>query len=741
MRTSLQGRQALACAAFAAASFAPAALHAADRIAGVVVDQSGQRLPRAFVRAIDGAGTETSSAIADERGTFELAVADSNGCRVEVVLTGFSPASTPCGAAARIVLTVAPVRESVVVSATRTAAPADQVGASVTTFTAEDLERRRTALASDLLRSTPGAMLIRSGAPGAVTSLFVRGGESTYNKVLIDGIPINEPGGTFFFNNLTTDNLERIEIVRGAQSALFGSDAMASVVQLFTRRADASGAAHGNVDVEAGSYHTLRAAASAAGRAGRLEYSVGAARIDTRNRVPNSDFDNTTLSGSVATAVAGNATLRVVTRAELGRNGAPGQTAFGRPDLDAFATRHDGLAGVVFDQQLTAAIRQQASYSLAASNQGSTNLVADPPYVARFDGRVAPFQTSDFLYDSRTELRRHHGSYQADVRLANGAASGSQLLTVLADWDGERATLLDRRAGTSSEPSRDNIGVSVQHQAIWRRIVATASGRVEHNASFGTAAVPRGAVVIVLREGQQPLGATRVHVSGGAGIKEPTLLQSFSPSPFFRGNPDLEPERSRSVEAGVDQRFAGDRVRVQATWFDNRFRNLISTRTTNPQTFEAQYFNIGLTRARGLELSGEAAPLAFLRVRAGYTLLDSKILESTSPSSAVLRAGQPLFRRPRHSGFVDASWSQGRVSANLSGVFTGQFVDSDFSSFTPPLLVNPGYTTWDARIAYKATRLLTALVSIDNVADADYMEPLGYQALGRAVRAGLRVGF
>src|SRR5438034_300993 len=133
---------------------------------------------------------------------------------------------------------MAPGHEDVVVTATRTAAPSDQVGASVSTFTADELQRRDTSLVSDLLRTAPGAMVVQSGAPGAVTSLFVRGGESNYNKVLLDGIPLNEPGGSFYFSNLTTENLDRVEVVRGAYSSLFGSDAMGSVIQLFTKRAD-----------------------------------------------------------------------------------------------------------------------------------------------------------------------------------------------------------------------------------------------------------------------------------------------------------------------------------------------------------------------------------------------------------------------------------------------------------------------------------------------------------------------
>ncbi len=742
MRTSSPTRQSVVCRLFAfLILISPmASASAAEVASGVVVDQSGQPLPRAFVTsASDIRGTD--GVFTDERGHFEMRVPAGVGCRLGASLNGFQSASVPCSAdPMRIVLTVAPITETVVVSATRTETPADLTGASVTAFTEEQLERRQTPLVGDLLRSTPGAMVVRTGAPGAVTSLFVRGGESTYNKVLIDGIPVNEPGGTFFFNNVTTDNLERVEIVRGAQSALFGSDAMASVVQMFTKRGATQKPA-GAFTIEGGSYATMHAVASVAGRSGAVDYAIGGGRYSTDNHVPNSNFDNNSFSANVGIAMPGSSTMRIISRGEFGTNGVPGQTAFARPDLDAFGKRDDGMVGVVFDQQATATIRQRGLYSLAISNQQSTNLVADPPYIARFEHRVAAFPSSDFLYDNRTRLRRHHASYQADIRLTNNATSGSQLLTVLADWDGERASLEDLRAATTNEPSRDNFGISIQHQAVWRHFIVTGSGRFEHNASFGNAAVPRGSVVFIAHDGSQAFGATTLHAAAGLGIKEPTLLQSFSPSPFFRGNPDLDPERSRSVEAGVQQRLGFDRVKIGVTWFDNRFENLISTRTTNPATFEAQYFNIGLSRARGAEFTGEVAPTSWLRARAGYTFLDSEILESTSPSSAVLKAGQPLFRRPRHSGFADIAWTHSRVSANLVGVFIGQYVDSDFSSLQPPLLENPGYTTWDARLSYQLTRQIGATLAVDNLANADYMEPLGYQALGRAIRIGARIGF
>jgi outer membrane cobalamin receptor len=690
---------------------------------------------------LDASGVRLASAFSDERGRFDIAISNAMDCRVEASLTGFASASIGCQPAPLLItLTVAGVQETVVVSATRTEAPVGQVGASVTTFTAEDLARRRAPLVADVLRASPGAMVVRSGGVGSVTSLFVRGGESNHNKVLIDGIPVNDPGGTFYFDNLTTDNLERIEVVRGAQSALFGSDAMASVVQLFTKRADPTGKPETAFALEGGSYGTVRESASVLGRTRRFDYSLAAARLDTNNRVPNSEFDNTSFSANVGATIA-SAIVRFIGRGELGRNGAPGQTAFGRPDLDAFARRRNGVGGVVLDQQLTRAIRQRVSYSLAVSNQQSTDLLTDPPYIATFQNRVAAFESLDFNYDSRTNLRRHHASYQADVRLANDSTRGNQVTTVLGDWDGERATLEDRVAQTRIQASRDNFGVSVQHQALWRRVAVIGGGRFEHNESFGNAVVPRGSVLFVAHDGGGAIGATRIHAAAGKGIKEPTVLQSFSPSPFFLGNPNLEPERSRGVEVGIDQRLASDRAKLALTWFDNRYDNLISTRTTNPRTFEAQYFNIGLTTARGAEFTVDISVNSSMHARGGYTWLDSEIVESTAPSSVIFQPGQALFRRPRHSGFAEMGWTHNRVTADLLGVFIGRFVDSDFSSLQPPLVVNPGFKTWDARLSYKATSQLACLVAIDNIGDADYMEPLGYQALRRAIRVGLRVGF
>lgn len=722
--------------------FSGGALSAAShQIYGAVVDQSGRAVPRAHVRVIDESGIERGASFADESGRF-LIVTEASECRVEATLTGFQPVTVECSAAPlRLVLAVAPVEEHVIVSATRTEAPTSQVGASATIFNAEDLQRAQTPLLADLLASAPGAMLVRTGPPGAVTSLFVRGGESDYNKVLLDGVPLNEPGGTFFLSNLTTEDLERVEFVRGAYSSLFGSDAMGSVIQLFTKRASrASRRPAVSAQVDGGTYRTLHANSNVSGTAGGFDYSVGAARASSDNRVPNSRFENTTLSLNAGASVGSSATLRIIGRTERARVGSPGQTAFGRPDLDAFFEPREEIASVSLDQ-LIGRVRQRASYSLAASSHQSTNLIADPPFRASFDGRQALFQSSDFTYDSLTKLRRHHASYQADVHLSSGGHAGDHLLTLLGDWDGERSNVSDRLFGGETINSRDNFGIAAQHQMLWPRLFVTFGGRIERNETFGTAAVPRGTIVYVAHEPSSALGETRLKASGGSGIKEPTMIESFSVSPYFRGNPDLKPERSRSLEVGVEQRFARDRAKVELTYFHNRFSDVITLVTTNPATYEARFMNVGLTRARGLEAGVQVRPTSAVRLQGGYTLLDSKILKSERPDDVLFGLGKPAFRRARNSGFVGLSVNWSRVGADLNGVFVGRFVDSDFGLFSPALTENPGHRTWDARINVKVTRQLTGILTIDNLTNRDYSEPLGYQPLLRVIRGGFRVGF
>lgn len=714
----------------------------AQSVSGRVIDPSGRPLPRAYVRTIPPDHSSAIGVFTDTDGRFRLATRAAN-CTIEVTLTGFETATAPCGdRPLDVKLALAPISEHVVVSATRTDMPAGDVGNSVSVFDSADLERRHFPMVADVLLASPGVAVERTGAYGGVTSVYVRGGESNYNKVLLDGIPLNEPGGTFNFNNATSENLERIEIVRGAQSALFGSDAMSSVIHLVTARARPGTPIQGSVSAEGGSFGTGRFTGAVRGAGERTDYSIGIAHYTTNNDVPNNEFRNTTVSGSAGSQLTSTASLRAVFRAEVGRSGVPGQTSFGRPDMDAFFDRRDIVGGATFSQELSPKLRHQATYGLASTRQQSTNLLLDEPYTPAFDGRLAPFEFFDFAYDSRSDLHRHYASYQADwFPIQGDTVAGTQHLTLAGDWDGERGTLRDELAADETTASRDNVGFSIQHQALWRNVSASAGVRFEHNASFGNAAVPRGSIAVVAHRSTGVIGQTRLKASAGTGIKEPTLIQSFSRNDFFLGNSDLEPERSRTVDAGIEQRFAHDRVKLDLTWFDNHYRDIISTRTLSFNPFRSQYFNIGESKARGFELTGEVAPAVAVHARFGYTLTASEVTDSEAADNTVFAIGNWLFRRPRHSGFAEVSWTDKRISLDLFGSIVGQRVDSDFSSLEPPMTVNTRHTRWDVRASYEISRGLAVTAAIDNLANARYMEPLGYPALGRAVRVGIRTGF
>lgn len=715
---------------FLASLFVPLCLSSqtvSGNITGTVLDPNGDPVPRAAVRLLAADGTEVVRTRTNTQGRFRFDDLTATAYTLAAELVGFEPATrnvTP-GSEVEVTLELAPVREQVVVTATRTQAPSAQVGASTSVITRQEMENRLALPVSELLRSLPGVAVVRSGGLGAITSLFVRGGESDYNKVLLDGIVLNEPGGTFFFDNLMTENLERVEVVRGPQSALFGSDAMTSVIQLFTRRGRAETLRpRFTFSAEGGSNDTWQTRARMSGQVAAFDYSLLWARLSTDNREPNSAFHNTTLSGNFGLELNDRTTLRVIARGELGRVGTPGPTVFQPPDLDAFFRRRDGSLGLSLRNQSTSFWEQRLTYGFAKSRQVSRNLIADFPF--------------DFLNDNR----RHHLSYQSDWHAGQaGRALGQHVFTFAFEWDREQGAFGDRLFGQAPvQAQRDNFGYVVQHQAIWGRLFLTNGFRVEDNDSFGTSAVPRTSVAYLLRQGSGLLGATKLKFNFGLGIKEPALVESFSPSPFFLGNPALGPERIRSFDFGAEQRFGHDRGKLEVNWFDNRFRDQIAF-VFDFRTFTGTFFNIGRTKAKGAEVILELAPGWGLRGIGSYTFLDSQITRSTSPFSPVFREGQSLFRRPRHSGSLRLFWDWRRVNLTSSTVFVGRRVDSDFFAAPEPLTSNKGYTKWDLAWHYRSPHQVTYFGVVENLLNQDYMEALGFPALKLTFRAGARVEF
>jgi vitamin B12 transporter len=266
------------------------------------------------------------------------------------------------------------------------------------------------------------------------------------------------------------------------------------------------------------------------------------------------------------------------------------------------------------------------------------------------------------------------------------------------------------------------------------RAYLTVGGRVERNGSYGTHAVPRAALAVRLRDGDD---ATTLRASAGMGIKEPSFLESYGESFFAKGNPDLDPERSATFDLGIEQRLLGSRLRASVTAFHHDYRDQIAYTVVDWSTFEGTYVNLARTRAQGLEVALEARPESHLHLLGQYTYLDGEILESPSGFDPVYAAGEPLLRRPKHQGSLSAQVSFPRWSAGATLVRVGVRADSDFVGLG--LTRSEAYTRLDARLRLRIAGPVEAFVMAENLTGATYQEVLGYPALGRSVRGGLRL--
>ncbi|HUG54525.1 MAG TPA: TonB-dependent receptor [Vicinamibacteria bacterium] len=625
-----------------------------------------------------------------------------------------------------LVLQPAPVREQVVVAATRDEAAASTVGATVSVLDRERIAAREPASVLALLEEVPGVTVARNGGLGLQGSFFVRGGESNFVRILVDGVPVNEPGGEYNVGPQLPLELERVEVVRGAASSLYGTDALAGVVNLVTRRYPS--APRWRAEAQGGSFGWRRAEAGTAGGSGRFDWNAGAAHLRTDNAEPNSAFRQTAGAAAMGLEAGAATTVHLTLRGEDTDVGTPGATAFGRPDLDARFERQMGIGGLHLRHA-----RGRTSHELRAGyarqDWASLNPLDSGSFVPRSGDLRAPFPFSDFPdpLGFQQDTRRLSAGYQLEAQVR-----GRHLVTVGAEAERESGAV-GSRAEPLLTPARTNFGLYLQDRVvIGRRLFVTAGGRLERNDSFGTRAVPRLAVAWRPADG----GRTTLRASAGAGIKEPTFFESFGVSFYARGNPDLRPERSVTFDAGIEQRLLHDRLRLDAALFHHDYRDQINFQVVDPETFQGTFVNLGRTRARGLEVAADLVPRPDVRVHAQYTLLDGEVLESGNAFNPVYAAGRTLLRRPRHQGSLSAEVGGVRLSGGGTLVFVGKRADSDFLGLG--LTENAGYTRLDLRARVRVAPRLEVVVVAENVRDERYQEVLGYPAPGRAVRAGLR---
>jgi vitamin B12 transporter len=628
-----------------------------------------------------------------------------------------------------LVLSPAPVRERVVVTAARGEALHSNLGVSTNVLDRERIEERAAPSLLRLLQEVPGTATARTGATGAVGSVFLRGGESRFAAVLVDGIPVNQPGGAFDWSSAMPFELERVEVVRGAASSLYGNDALAGVIQLVTRRAREDDAPSLRGEGEGGSHDWQRYQAATTGARGGFDWNAGAQRLTTDNAEPNSRFEQTALAASLGFRFDPRTRARAVIRYDDSGVGTPGPSAYGRPDLDASFERQDTLISASLSHSRRRDTHR-LSFGHARTDQLSLNPIDSGCYVPEWEGQSGAFPVCDFPSPGgfQNQTSRRFAGYQADLSLG-----ARHLLSAGADAEHETGEL-GNRTENLLRPRRTNFGVYVQDRVILgRRAYLTLGGRVERNGSYGTKAVPRAALAVRLREGEN---ATTLRTSAGMGIKAPSFLEAYGESFFAKGNPDLAPERSRTADLGLEQRLFGGRLRAVVTAFHQDYRDQIAYTVVDFDTFEGTYVNLSRTRAQGLEVELDARPRPWLGLLGQYTFTDSTILDSPNDFSPIYAVGEPLLRRPRHQASLTARLRFPRWSAGATVVRVGERADSDFVGLG--LTRNAAYTRFDARVHVRVTGALEAWVVGENLTDVTYQEVLGFPALGRSVRGGLR---
>lgn len=628
-----------------------------------------------------------------------------------------------------LVLAPARLREHVLVSATRGEAAASTLGMATSALDREQIAERQAPALLDLLQGLPGLATARTGGIGSQGSLFVRGGESRFARILVDGIPVNQPGGSFDFGSALPFELERVEVVRGAASSLYGTDALAGVIELVTGRAQPGERPGFRGEAEAGSFASTRFQAGTSGRSRNLDWNAGLLRLDTDNQVPNNAFRETAVAASLGLELGERTNARLVIRAEDSSLGTPGQTTFGPADLEGSFDRRDLVTGVSL-RQARGASTHQLRFGFARSHQLSRDPVDSGSFVPEFEDQLAAFALFDFVdalgYQNDTD--RLSAGYLAEIQ-----AGSSHLVTAGLDLEHETGSI-GSRAEPLLSPTRTNAGGYLQGRfVLGARAHLTLGGRLEHNDNFGWEAVPRAALAVQLRGGRD---ATTLRASTGKGIKEPDFSQSYGVSFFAQGNPDLQPERSRSLDFGFEQRLASGRARVEATCFDHRYDDQIAYQIVDFDSFQGSYVNLGETRARGVETLVEVAPIRELSLSGQYTYLDGRIVTSGNAFDPVYAAGKSLLRRPKHQGSLSVQGRRGRASLGATLLLVGKRADSDFAGIG--LLENTGYTRFDARLRVSLGHGFEAYAVSENLFDESYMEALGYPSLGRAVRAGLR---
>jgi vitamin B12 transporter len=606
-----------------------------------------------------------------------------------------------------------PEAEPVIVSATRFDIPLDQSPASVSVIDSEDIDHKQIERVSDVLREVPGLAVVQTGTPGQLTSVFMRGLPSQDMQVLLDGIPINQGlAGQFDFANLTTDNIDRIEVARGPQSTIYGPRALAGVVQIFTKQG--TGTPGVTLSEEGGTYDTFRETLASDGKIGQFDYSIGASRLDTDNARPNNQYRNT--AGIADVGWSPNEQLRIggMFAYALSDTGDPNVLADPRP-LDNLLTEKWFIAPHIDYQPFDWWTHK---FILDYDHERQVN---DPNQ----DGFVGP---------TRALFERTTVDYQNDLRPTSWLTLTSGLFYSRLNAGQERPFILQifgPQPTFVSDHTQETAGF-LQATANIDNFILVTGGRIDHFNQFGDVWTYRIAGSYKIDKTD-----TTLHSSIATGFSPPS-----SQDKIFGMNFGLRPEKDLGWDVGFEQRVWDRRVTIDATYFHNDLSNVIG--------FNGQFqtLNLGAAETQGVETELRAMPITNLTLTASYTYLEA---EKTSAADISQPQGARLPRRPRNEVYVSGSYLWCK---KLRTTVAAKWVNArEEINFGAPNFDIEDYNFVNFAAEYEINSHFSIFGRIDNLTNEHYSEvhqlvfvgsrtvDSGFPNLGQALYGGMKLRF
>jgi vitamin B12 transporter len=784
----------LCCALLTLLCAFPARTQSNGNVRGKVVDPLGSPVANAKI-VLFQESREIVQGTSDAEGNFSLSVPASGRYATRVEAPGFATENVPPifvtsenSEELTVSLRIGPLPQQVVVSATGTAIPDAQVGAAVTLIGSDLIESLNKLDVLENLRFVPGAQIVQTSQRGGTASLFIRGGESDFNKVLVDGIPVNAIGGGFDFAQLSNNGVSSVEVLRGANSVLYGSDALGGVVNITTTRGTTA-IPELKYSVDGGNFRTLNQDVSLGGAIHNFDYFSEFSRFDTQGSYPNDFFHNETVSANLGWDIAPTSGIRATVRHTTTDLGAPnGIDLYGISD-DSTLRNQSTYVGATAQQQSTERWHNSvqlafAQFSSLFANPSPTGEPSDPfgSGEPNYLGNLVTIRGANGFSAAGRGILDFGGTYPQffpDYQARRSVYAQSDY-RAFRDWTGSVGFRYEHENG--EDLTRNNYSSFLEaHGGVAHRFFVTAGVGLEGNAVFGFAASPRVSLAYYLRRPSVIafLGDTKLKFNWGKGIKEPSTSQQASalfniltPEQIaqFSVSP-VGPERSKTFDAGVEQRLWKGRAIMGLTYFYNRFYDLIAF--LNPSSLESigvpagaaeataigggAYVNATSERALGTELEGKIDLGHGLLFQGAYTYLDAVVTKAFAvaainplfPNTPIgafspLQGARPFHRAP-HSGSLVLAYNSRRFNAALSGYLVSRRDDSTFllDSFFGNTLVlpnrnlAPGYQKFDLSAGYAVTSYAKIYTSIENLLSQHYQAAFGFPAAPFAIRTGI----